>query len=145
MTRPTPVDVRAITVKDPWAAAITHGGKNIENRRRTWKWRGLLLIHTSATIDVPALADPHVAAAVRGRELQPGKAVAVARLTDCHPDDGPCSPWAQPGLHHLVLHDVRPLPEPLPCRGALGPWTPSTDLWDQVLHQLPTLTVEATP
>lgn len=139
--KPTIAHVRCITVRDPWATCIAHGGKTIENRPRHWSWRGLLLIHTSKTLDTAALHDPQVAAAVRDRQLHPGAVVAVANLVDCHPDDGACTPWAQPGRHHLVLADVQPLTTPLPWTGARGPWTPSTVLLDQVLTQLPHLTV----
>jgi hypothetical protein len=38
-------DVRAITVRQPWAWAIARGKKNIENRSQSTKHRGTLLIH----------------------------------------------------------------------------------------------------
>jgi len=42
---PAPAEARAITVKQPWAWAIAHGGKTVENRSRGTRHRGLLLIH----------------------------------------------------------------------------------------------------
>lgn len=36
------------------------------------------------------------------------------------PNPGHCSDWAEPDVHHLVLANPRPLPEPIPYRGALG-------------------------
>ncbi|WP_331745867.1 hypothetical protein [Streptomyces sp. NBC_00872] len=106
--------------------------------------RGLLLIHTAKQLDRPALRDPLVATAIRGHDLETGAVIAVARLTDCHPDchdsaDGPCSPWAQREVHHLVLSEVQALPMALPCIGALGPWRPPRNVLDQVLLQLPDL------
>jgi hypothetical protein len=37
--------VRALTVQQPWAWAIVHGGKDIENRTQAWTYRGPLAIH----------------------------------------------------------------------------------------------------
>ncbi|MGW1194052.1 hypothetical protein [Streptomyces sp. NPDC002559] len=66
----------------------------------------------------PALLhDPLVATAIRGRELHRGAVIGVARLTDCHSDQGPkhcASPWAQRNVYHLVLDDVHELPLPVP-------------------------------
>ncbi|MEW1724710.1 hypothetical protein [Streptomyces sp. NPDC093109] len=141
----TPETVRAITIRQPWATAIARGTKRVENRTKPWTWRGLLLIHTAKAVDRPALHDPMVATAVHGHDLKTGAVIAVARLTGCHPDchttpDGPCSPWAQPGLHHLVLTDVQALSLPVPCIGALGPWRPPQTVLDQIRLQLPGLT-----
>ncbi|WP_046499998.1 ASCH domain-containing protein [Streptomyces odonnellii] len=140
----TPETVRAITIRQPWATAIAHGTKRVENRSKHWTWRGLLLIHTAKAVDRPALHDPLVATAIRGHDLETGAVIAVARLADCHPDchdsaDGPCSPWAQRDAHHLVLAEVQALTLPLPCIGALGPWRPPQSVLDQVLLQLPDL------
>ncbi|MFE4061190.1 hypothetical protein ACFXP3_33705 [Streptomyces sp. NPDC059096] len=109
--------------------------------------RGPLLIHTAKAIDRPALRDPLVATAVRGHALETDAVIAVAHLTGCHPDchpapGGPCSAWAQPGMHHLVLADVQALALPLPCIGALGPWRPPQSVLDQVRLQLPHLPSE---
>lgn len=37
--------MKALTVQQPWAWAIVHGGKDIENRTTLWKYRGPLAIH----------------------------------------------------------------------------------------------------
>lgn len=54
-------DVRAITVKNPWAWAIAHGGKNIENRCRPVGYRGPILIHAGAGWSERGAADDRVA------------------------------------------------------------------------------------
>lgn len=43
--------MKAISIKQPWAWAILHAGKNVENR--TWKtnYRGPVLIHTGKKFD----------------------------------------------------------------------------------------------
>lgn len=39
--------MKALTVRQPWAWAIIHGGKDIENRTTPWKYRGPLAIHAA--------------------------------------------------------------------------------------------------
>ncbi|MGI5359984.1 hypothetical protein ACQI4E_32450 [Streptomyces sp. CA-252508] len=134
--------IRGITIRQPWATCIL-AGKNVENRPAPWPWRGWVLIHAGKAKPDPALLrDPLVATAIRGRELHRGAVIGVARLTDCHPDQGPehcTSPWAQRGAHHLVLDDIRELPLPMPATGVLPAWRPTPDLVAQVLQQLPNL------
>ncbi|MCY0930866.1 hypothetical protein OTB20_32680 [Streptomyces sp. H27-H1] len=134
--------IRGITVRQPWAACIL-AGKRTENRPANWPWRGWVLLHAGKAKPEPAvLRDPLVATAIRGRELHLGAVIGVARLTDCHLDQGPAhctSPWAQRHAHHLVLADVHELPLPVPATGALPAWKPTQDLVDQVLQQLPHL------
>lgn len=145
-------DVRAITVKQPWAWAIAHGGKLIENRSQGTRYRGLLLIHAGKAWSMRGENDPHVREAWRAIHPELGGAIgyqdlhvplgaviAVAQLVDSHPDAGCCRPWGESSyteaggrertaVHHLVLEDVVPLPEPVPCRGALGLWRPPADV-----------------
>lgn len=42
--------MKALTVQQPWAWAIVHGGKTIENRTQAWKYRGPLAIHAGARL-----------------------------------------------------------------------------------------------
>ncbi|MGW5679050.1 hypothetical protein ACWEV4_28900 [Streptomyces sp. NPDC003860] len=133
--------IRGITIRQPWATCILTT-KRVENRPVAWPWRGWVLLHSGKQLDRPALRNPLVATAIRGRELHLGAVVGVARLVDCHPDRGPeqcVSPWAQRQVHHLVLDDVRELPLPVPATGALSAWKPTQHLVDQVLQQLPDL------
>lgn len=144
ITYPTPEDwIRGITIRQPWAACILHGDNRTANRLRYWSWRGWVLLHTGRIVDRTALRDPLVAGTVRGHALETGAVIGVARLIDCHLDDGPCTPWAAPGQFHLVLTDVTPLPRPIPANGALGPWKPLPHVLDQVLRQLPHVAPQA--
>ena len=82
-----------------------------------------------------------------------GAVVAVANVTGCHSGDletvfgdgngglrPPCSPWAIPGQWHIELADVRPLPEPVPAKGALGLWRLPEDVEKAVREQLSEVT-----
>lgn len=98
------------------------------------------MLHTSKTVDQPALRIPLIGRTVRGRELVTGAVVGIARITDCHqdPQGAPlCSEWAHPGAWHLVLQDVQELPLPVPARGQVVPWRPAPDLLERVFQQLP--------
>ncbi|MGY1503635.1 hypothetical protein ACW4TU_44965 (plasmid) [Streptomyces sp. QTS52] len=131
--------IRGITIRQPWATCIL-AGKNTENRPVPWPWRGWVLIHAGKALERPALRDPLVATAIRGRELHLGAVIGVARLTGCHLDLGPercTSPWAERGTQHLVLADVQELALPVPATGALPAWKPSPDLVARVFQQLP--------
>ncbi|QDN64309.1 hypothetical protein [Streptomyces sp. S1D4-14] len=131
--------IRGITIRQPWATCIL-AGKNPENRPVHWPWRGWIMIHAGQKLERHALRDPLVATAIRGRELHLGAVIGIARLTNCHPDQGPercTSPWAQRGAHHLVFADVQELALPVPATGALPAWKPTPDLVAQVFLQLP--------
>jgi hypothetical protein len=51
--------MRAITVRQPWAWAIIHGGKDVENRTRNiaGSYRGPVAIHAGLALDDAALDD----------------------------------------------------------------------------------------
>jgi hypothetical protein len=82
-----------------------------------------------------------------------GAIVALVEVTGCHyayspkccPDipalgtevlQGPCSPWAADRQYHIELANVRPLAEPVPCRGALKLWPLPEDVEKAVREQL---------
>jgi len=127
--------MKALTVRQPWAGAIAHQSKRVENR--TWK---LPAKHEGSRILIHAGAQRDRWAVVYGEHLDVYSAiVAVATVTGCHFDNGNqvcCSYWAQPGLYHWQLADVTALPKAVPAKGALGFWTPDADVLDAVLAQL---------
>lgn len=128
--------MRALTIKQPWAAAIAHGPKRIENRTQPIPPKHLgtrILIHAGAAEDENALS-PEM---VREWAMHWRAILAVATLASCHQDDGCCRPWGFPGQWHWVLEDVRPLPHPpRPVRGQLGLWTVDDDTLAAVQRQL---------
>ena len=126
--------MRALTIRQPWAAAITFADKRVENRTWPTTYRGPVLIHAGKTVD--RRHGPMVAAVVRGLQLDLGAVLAVARITGCHEDDGECTPWSASGQFHHVLDEVTALPLPIPWKGAQGLWVPPTELMDMVREQL---------
>lgn len=122
--------MKALTVKQPWAWAIAHGGKNIENRMWRTGYRGPLAIHAGLTDDEEAIDFRIAKAWAAQQNRQPaqqtlirGAIIATASLKDCHLErDGCCQPWGEPGAFHFVLADIQPLVTPVPCRGALNLW-----------------------
>ncbi|MEU8139022.1 hypothetical protein [Streptodolium elevatio] len=128
--------VRALTLHQPWAHAIAHLGKDVENRTRRTNFRdGLVLVHAGARVDHDALRDlpADVAAAMTSSAV-----VAVTRITDAHPDcGGRCSTWAQPGAWHWQLAGTVALTAPVPAPGAQGLWIPDDGLRRRVARALP--------
>lgn len=131
--------IRALTVRQPWAACIVSCRKTTENRTWSTGYRGPVLIHAAQAVDTDALqisaqrehmwralgTDP-TAAHVRGA------VIAVARLVDCHLENHQacCRPWGETGrgIWHWTLRDVLKLPDPVPCKGRLGLWIPDVGL-----------------
>ncbi|MEU5610522.1 ASCH domain-containing protein [Streptomyces sparsogenes] len=129
--------MRALTIRQPWATAIAHADKRVENRVWPTSYRGPVLIHAGKAMD--RRHGPMVAAVVRGLQLEMGAVLAVARITDCHEsaeERTPCTPWSATGQFHHVLDEVTPLPLPIPWKGAQGLWVPPPALLDQVREQL---------
>ncbi|MFI8992155.1 ASCH domain-containing protein [Streptomyces antimycoticus] len=133
--------MRALTIRQPWAALIAHADKRIENRVWPTSYRGPLLIHAGKSIDRTALKHPPVAAEVRrlrdqGIQLELGAVIAVAQLSGCHQPDGVCTRWSAVGQFHFELSHVAALPLPVPCTGRLQLWFPSAELLDRIRPQL---------
>lgn len=139
---------RILTVRQPWAWAIVHGGKTVENRVRNiaGDYRGPVLIHASKSFDDSAWATVE---GLSQKRFMPevdvrGAIIGLVDLVDVHsasvmggcgrmrhdcPVHGTCrehcSIWAQgPSpdgwFQHLVFENPRALDAPIPYAGALG-------------------------
>lgn len=122
----------ALSVRQPWAHAIVHLEKDIENRSRTLSHRGLTLIHASAgmTADEYEEAAGFIGAAVlkgipHRHALDRGGIIGVVEIVDCVRASD--SPWWM-GPCGLVLRNARPLPF-IPCKGTVCPlfWKPDAE------------------
>lgn len=108
----------AISIRQPWAWAIVHGQKDIENRSWATRFRGPVLIHASKTYDAWATETiQRLCPTFLGRpDVHLGGIVGVAEIVDCVTAHD--SLWFD-GPYGFVLRNARPVPF-LPCRGQLG-------------------------
>lgn len=124
--------MRALSIRQPWAWLILHGGKDIENR--TWRTgvRGRVLIHAGkgmSRAEYENVAE-WLAMEVKNWSVQPaspielppfgdlerGGLVGEVEITGCVSYSH--SPWFC-GPFGFVLSNAKPLPFQ-PCRGELG-------------------------
>lgn len=125
--------IAGLTLWRPWAWAIAHANKRIENR--PW-WRPSLLgtyiaIHSGKTWDYEGAAkigDVHPEMP-RSADLHPLGIIGVARVVGCIQFDDPQSPPIEPsqvkwffGPFGWVLDDVVAFDVAVPCRGMQGLW-----------------------
>lgn len=111
------IDVKILTVKQPWATALLSGGKDVENRDWYTSYRGWLLVHAGKSVDehVPAsfrLGDP--------MRLPRGVVLGAVEITSVVRDRD--SRWADRGSWHWC-HDPKTavaLDRPLVWRGVQG-------------------------
>jgi len=120
--------MKALTVRQPWAWAIVHGGKDIENRTWNTRFRGVIAVHAGATpqpgVSLPSWArQPAPGALVHGAIIGVVDIVDVVKKHD--------SPWFE-GPFGFVLGNPRPLPQTLPCSGAQGLWNMPPELAEAV-------------
>lgn len=148
--------MHALTVCQPWAWAIARGFKRVENRSWATNFRGPLAIHAGLSRKWIDGGRTHLYEAARDYDrpdwrmpdedaLVYGAIVAVASVVECVTIDellrrdehdlrgaGPGLPAEilafAGGPWCWLLEDVRPLAEPIPCRGAQGLWTPPVDV-----------------
>jgi hypothetical protein len=126
--------MKCVSFHQPWAWAILHAGKRVENR--TWRTthRGPLLIHASKS---RRSYDREAALYWPGRygvalpawdDLPTGVVVGIVDLVDCLPPVG-LGPWAE-GPVCWVLARPRAFSVPVPFRGAQMLF----DVPDELIH-----------
>lgn len=115
--------MKAITICQPWAWAIAAGHKRVENRCWQTKHRGPLVIHAGDWLEFGCAWIESVTDLVVPADLTFGALLGVCDLVDCvewaRSPDLQCDRWAD-GPWCWRLANFRPLPEPVPYRGALG-------------------------
>ncbi len=138
--------MKVLSLQPPWAALVAHGCKKIETRSWSTRYRGPLLIHSSATPlrastrnvrETPAIARALQAAgyAVDLHDLPRGLIIARCELVDVVPtaqivadlhsylgDDELAFGNFADGRYAWVLANVKPLATPIPAHGMLGLW-----------------------
>lgn len=120
-----------LCVRQPWAHAIVHLGKDVENRTWSTRYRGPLLIHATKTRDPDEAAGfmvtvQHLPASARVgwpsvlfmQGLQYGGVIGQVELVDVVWERSR-SPWAVRGHYHWVLRNPQTVPFQR-MRGARG-------------------------
>lgn len=120
--------MKALSIKQPWAWAIMHAGKDIENRDWPTKIRGTVAVHVSKGMT----KDEYYLGAMMVEEisgLRPpaypmietrGYILGTVEIVDCLAGDD--SPWFF-GEYGFLLQNPRLLVEPVYYKGGLGFWS----------------------
>jgi len=124
--------MKAISVQQPWAWAIIHVGKDIENRSWRTHYRAWVAIHASARPQ-REWSMPRGVRKPSADKLELGAIVGVARLTDVV--DNSRSKWFE-GPVGWVLETPRELRQPIAVKGRLGLWTVPPTIAAQITRQL---------
>ena len=102
------MQLKALSVKQPYASMIAQGSKTIETRTWPTEYRGDLLIVSCKKPRIPGLPS--------------GKALCIAKLVDCRPmlieDKDPARCQWYRGAWSWVLEDIRKI-QPFSVRGRL--------------------------
>ena len=119
---------KAISIRQPWAWLILHGGKDIENRNWPTSVRGRVLIHAAKGMTHQEWSDAWayaqgtgasakaVAARLTHGSIERGGIVGSVEIVDCVSTSD--SRWFM-GRFGFVLRNPQPLPF-RPWRGQLG-------------------------
>lgn len=121
-------DVKALTIKQPWAELIMVGLKDVENRSRRTNFRGRFAVHVGLRradfedLRLDAIPKKHRMPIEQAWELHahPGRVIGTVELVDCVQDS--TSPWAIDGQWHWILRDPRLYARPVAAKGQLGLW-----------------------
>ena len=118
----------ALSIRQPWAWAILHAGKDIENRGWSTNFRGRFYLHAAKGMALAEYEDFVAFTCNRSRfdalevarpsreDLLFGGIIGEAELVDCVREHA--SPWFT-GEYGFVLRIAQPLPF-RPLKGSLG-------------------------
>lgn len=135
--------MKALSLSRPWTTLVLQHGKDVENRTWGTKHRGPLLIHGALSWDGHALNEAlrcgiwidndqtQHPTGILGMVDVIGSCTAAKAYVPCD-----CGPWSMYSQAHWSLANPRSLPEPIPCPGQLGLWTPPWDVIDEVQRWL---------
>lgn len=135
--------MKAISIRPPWAWAILHAGKDIENRTWKTKMQGTIAVHASQTMSrqyyeaslkeikkiSPDVHIPTYDAMVRGA------IVGIVDVVGC--EEHTKSKWQVRDHYGFLLANPRVLREPIPCNGRLNFWEVPDDIARRILRELP--------
>lgn len=127
--------MKVLSVRQPWAWALIHGGKDVENRNWPTSYRGQLAIHAGKQFDFTKAEWRDCSAGSYGRGLQMmarryneqdtpilGAIIGIVEVYDCIPDNHCDSKWKAcgEGFFCWLVRNPRALREPILLKGQLG-------------------------
>ena len=128
--------LKALTIQQPWAWSVIHGGKNIENRnQRTRKERETIAVHASATLH-HSDKFPRGALHPPKDDLEFSSIIGFVDIVGCVEKSPKHSKWHNEGCFGWVLENPRPLRKPIACSGARGFWEVPTNILRRCKAQL---------
>lgn len=114
--------MKTLSIRQPWAHAILHLGKDVENRSWATRYRGTLLIHAGVRRQ-PKLCD---ALGLDADKLVYGAIVGSVEVVDCVRDYR--SRWAEPEQWHWILRNPQAFATPIALAGRLGLFEPPQEI-----------------
>ncbi len=122
--------MKILSIRQPWAALIVGGLKDVENRTWSTQYRGPVLIHASLRPDDISSDEIERRFGVRlERALPLGGVVGITEIIDCVWPHG--SRWHAPEHFAWVLANSRPLPF-VAWKGALSLRSAPRELIEQI-------------
>jgi len=125
--------MKALSIQQPWAWAVVHAGKDIENRSWRTHHRGWVAIHSTAKPQREGSL-PRGARRPRPNEIVRSAIIGVAYLTDVV--ERSRSKWFDGIAYGWVFEKPRRVRRPIPCKGRLGLWTLKPAVAAQITRQL---------
>lgn len=110
--------MKAISIQQPWAWAILHAGKDIENRNWSTAFRGDIAVHATRTQQAWKL--PQGVTPPSEQDLTVKAVIGIVEIVDVVTRSS--SRWFT-GPYGFVLRNPRVLSRPVPCPGNLRIWT----------------------
>ena len=127
-------NMKALTIRQPWAWAIFHAGKDIENRPYRYRQRtGNIAIHCALTKDSIDLL-PSGVRRPTAHELSTAVIIGVVDIVDVVETSR--SKWFIGPLGWL-LKNPRALSKPIPCTGARRLWEVPPGIVRKIKRQIP--------
>lgn len=129
-------DIRALSVRRPFADLLVDGVKPVENRSWTTSYRGLLVIHAGQRWEKRG----QLLAAEQGtwveRATYATGYLGTVELVNVHLDAGCCAPWGESGTgYHWVVKDPRRFETPIPGNGRLGLYVPPAEVLELITKE----------
>lgn len=112
------IEMKTLTIKQPWAWLIAAGHKDVENRGWATHFRGRFLIHAGKSVDMAGIEFARRTGVRLPDRLILGAIIGAAEIYDCLTVSK--SRWFF-GPFGFALREARELP-PFRCPGKLGFW-----------------------